>query len=64
MSSNFVRGLRSSIARWRLWTKRWEVKRIAQASTSREPAPSEVERGQQDLRADEDVRPYVTILSG
>jgi hypothetical protein len=35
----FVRGLRSSIARWRLWIKRWKVRRIARASTSREPAP-------------------------
>ena len=39
ISSNFVRGLRSSIARWRSWTKRWKVGRIARASTSREPAP-------------------------
>jgi hypothetical protein len=39
ISSNFVRGLRSSISRWRLWIKRWKVRRIARASTSREPAP-------------------------
>ncbi|HVR22110.1 MAG TPA: hypothetical protein VMU26_02210, partial [Candidatus Polarisedimenticolia bacterium] len=25
ISSNFVRGLRSSIARWRLWIKRWKL---------------------------------------
>jgi len=34
ISSKFVRGLRSSIARWRLWIKRWKVRRIARASTS------------------------------
>ena len=35
ISGNFVRGLRSSIARWRSWIKRWKVRQIARASTSR-----------------------------
>ena len=34
ISSNFATGLRPSIARWRLWIKRWKVRRIARASTS------------------------------